>query len=148
MVVILVRAEPGAAANSTEASVISSFLSDTNLYGQDYRSFDVSGQLLCRNACLEEVRCKAWTYVHPGIHGPPGKCWLKDSVPTETDDTCCISGVKKTISGVDETVSQVTAPNADGSTSTFLKDTILYGQDYRSVETSSPFQCRNACIED
>lgn len=145
MVLILVRAEPGAAANSTEASDISSFLSDTNLYGQDYRSFDVSGQLLCRNACLEEARCKAWTYVRPSIQGPTGKCWLKDRVPTEMADTCCISGVKKMLPRVARTESPKIQSAA---TTTFLTNTILYGQEYRSVDTRSPFLCRNACLED
>lgn len=86
----------GAATTAPAQEVRTSYLAGTNLPGRDYRSFTVEsgGPGRCRTACIEEAHCQAWTYVLPGIQGPDGKCWLKDSVPAETDDDCCTSGVK------------------------------------------------------
>ena len=49
----------------------------------------------CRKACLADLRCKAYTYVKPGIQGPQARCWLKNAVPQESASACCESGVKK-----------------------------------------------------
>jgi hypothetical protein len=57
---------------------------------------------LCRIACRDEPRCKAWTYVKPGIqHGSAAKCWLKSGIPAVTTSTCCNSGVKGIAYGTD-----------------------------------------------
>ena len=96
-------AEPG-------PQVTTSFLADTNFYGRDYDSFDAAGGAeQCQQACIDDVRCQAWTHVRPGIQGPDGKCWLKDSVPAETHDDCCTSGVKQVVA------SDETAPGGSGS---------------------------------
>lgn len=93
---ILASADAGAAdaAETPESRGNAAFLTDTNLFGQDYRGFDARGHLRCRNACLEEGRCEAWTYVRPSTQGQAGKCWLKDGMPLKHANTCCISGVK------------------------------------------------------
>jgi hypothetical protein len=67
-----------------------------NRRGMDYRNFDLAtpNPELCWNECLREPRCRAYTYVHPGVQGPMARCWLKDGVPNPTQETCCVSGVK------------------------------------------------------
>lgn len=69
---------------------------NTNLKGSDYRSFWLNqpNYGACAQACAAEARCRAWTYVKPGVQGRRAKCWLKSGVPRRTADNCCISGVK------------------------------------------------------
>jgi hypothetical protein len=66
--------------------------------GGDYRSLDVpadpSGQT-CKAACEADSRCRAWTYVRPGYHGPNARCFLKERVRPPRRKPCCISGVVK-----------------------------------------------------
>ena len=66
---------------------------DTNRYGQDFTGLDAGSWQECQQACANEARCRAWTWVKPGIQGPGGKCWLKDGVPASSPDTCCVSQV-------------------------------------------------------
>ena len=87
-------------ANSTavvveaQQTVSSSTLPGKNLFGQDYRSFATGRVFQCRDACLTEEQCAAWTFVKPGIQGESAVCWLKDGTPAESSDACCTSGVK------------------------------------------------------
>jgi hypothetical protein len=69
-----------------------------DLPGSDIKSFFLDHPLpaLCRNACENNQRCKAWTFVKPHIQGNKAKCWLKHSVPTPLKDSCCVSGVTTT----------------------------------------------------
>jgi 1-phosphatidylinositol phosphodiesterase len=64
--------------------------------GSDYRSFDLATPQpeQCRDTCLVEPQCVAFTYVNPGVQGPSARCWLKNGVPPATPNTCCVSGVK------------------------------------------------------
>jgi hypothetical protein len=76
---------------------------NTNRPGNDYRRIDFSviapppgvrPSEFCKNGCRNDPNCKAWTYVHPGIQGPKGVCYLKGgSVPNAHTSDCCISGV-------------------------------------------------------
>ena len=70
---------------------------DANRLGNDYKSIDLPSPDpdLCRNACDGDPKCKAFTYVKPGLQGPSAKCWLKDPVPAaRPNEGCCVSGVK------------------------------------------------------
>lgn len=64
--------------------------------GGDYRSFGLAtpNPEQCRDTCLVEPRCAAFTYVNPGVQGPNARCRLKDVVPNPTPNGCCSSGVK------------------------------------------------------
>jgi hypothetical protein len=71
---------------------------DTTRHGGDYRSFLIEAQRanahICRDACLREPRCVAFTYVHPEGRAGAAQCWLKSSAPLARPDTCCVSGVR------------------------------------------------------
>ena len=62
--------------------------------GSDYASFDLGGTnpADCQNACLRDSRCKAWTFVKPGVQGPRARCWLKTAIPAPVANGCCVSG--------------------------------------------------------
>ena len=69
---------------------------DTDRPGADYKNFDLgqANPALCQASCAGEAQCQAWTYVKPGVQGATARCWLKNSVPAMTANTCCVSGVK------------------------------------------------------
>jgi hypothetical protein len=67
---------------------------DRDLPGKDYKSFVVdtrdlkSGQeprFVCREACQEDKKCRAWTFVRPSPREgrPVGRCYLKHDLPKE-----------------------------------------------------------------
>jgi PAN domain len=64
----------------------------------DYRNFELatSSYELCRTACETEQRCRAYTYVKPGVQGAKARCWLKDTVFEKHASDCCVSGVIRT----------------------------------------------------
>jgi hypothetical protein len=69
---------------------------DVDRPGSDFQNFDLqaANPALCRDACLADGRCVAFTYVRPGIQGPNARCWLKNAMPNATSNACCISGVR------------------------------------------------------
>ncbi len=70
---------------------------DTDRPGSDLRSFalDTADPQLCAQACANDPKCRAFTYVKPGIQGSKARCWLKSGVPSPRAKPCCISGVKQ-----------------------------------------------------
>ncbi len=63
--------------------------------GQDYRSFWVSepNPRICQRVCVRESRCRAFTYVEPGVQGNQARCWLKRGVPSADARAGRVSGV-------------------------------------------------------
>jgi len=63
--------------------------------GFDYRNFDLQSErpVVCQWQCQKDSRCRAWTYVRPGIQGPNPRCWLKHRVPNPVRSNCCTSGI-------------------------------------------------------
>jgi len=63
--------------------------------GFDYKNWDMNNprEILCQWGCQKESRCRAWTFVKPGIQGKLARCWLKDRVPTAIKSKCCTSGI-------------------------------------------------------
>lgn len=50
---------------------------------------------LCKEACDQNSKCVAWTYVKPNtIQGDKPRCWIKGAVPGARNNRCCISGIK------------------------------------------------------
>jgi hypothetical protein len=67
-----------------------------NRPGSDYGHIllDRPSPELCQSACQIDNRCRAWTYVKPGIQGPTAYCWLKNPAPAPIPDPVAISGLK------------------------------------------------------
>lgn len=72
---------------------------DTDRPGTDYRNFALSEARpdLCEQACANEANCAAYTYVKPGPHGQPARCWLKSGAPGPIHNQDCVSGVRLTV---------------------------------------------------
>jgi PAN domain len=70
---------------------------DTDRPGRDYRNFEMIRDArpeACQAECVNDAKCRALTYVKPGIQGRYARCWLKEEVPKPVADRCCISGIK------------------------------------------------------
>jgi hypothetical protein len=69
---------------------------DTNRYGDDYKSIDLTNPdpYVCQHACQEDSKCQAYTYVPPGIQGSNAKCWLKNLQPAITSARGLVSGIR------------------------------------------------------
>jgi hypothetical protein len=63
--------------------------------GYDYYSYDMNNprEILCQWKCQQDGRCRAWTFVNPGVQGSRARCWLKYAVPTAVRNSCCTSGI-------------------------------------------------------
>ena len=106
-----------------------------NRPGQDYRSFPTSSSPEdCRQACADDSKCQAFTWVRPGIQGPQAVCWLKSGASPRARDETCVSGVR------------VEAPRAVGVV-TLEQGVNRPGEDYRSFVTSVG-ACQSACAAD
>jgi hypothetical protein len=104
----------------------------TNLPGHDYANFDAPSAFVCRTTCGGESRCQAYTWVKPGIQGPSGHCWLKDTLPNIVKDGCCDSGPRNFISKRDlRAEDKINRP----------------GSDFKNFETDGRKSCESACAE-
>ena len=114
------------------------FEQNTNRPGQDYTSFDIESKgpeslwgpdTDCQLSCGKDSKCRAWTYVKPGIQGPKARCWLKNVIPAAHANNCCTSGV----------VTREFEPNTDRP-----------GNDYTNFDLQAPDSnvCRAACGND
>lgn len=67
--------------------------------GGDYANFTMRTPVpsACSRTCARDYRCKAWTYVKPGVQGPRARCWLKNTVPPGHPSNCCLSGTKRNV---------------------------------------------------
>ncbi len=52
-----------------------------NLPGSDIRNMSLvdGSPAQCERECISDRRCKAWSFVLPGVQGPLAQCWLKDN---------------------------------------------------------------------
>jgi hypothetical protein len=84
-------------APSAAVSLRSTTEAGTDRYGLDYSHSNGGSAESCRAACLQDAKCKAWTWVEPGVKIVDGNngshCWLKSAVPPPTRYACCISGM-------------------------------------------------------
>ncbi|HEY5606789.1 MAG TPA: PAN domain-containing protein, partial [Alphaproteobacteria bacterium] len=89
---------------------------------------------LCKNLCDGNANCKAWTFVKPGIQGPQARCYLKNPVPAQVANSCCISGVK---------LPPPPAPIPPGATANQDRP----GSDFNNIAlaVADPALCQNAC---
>lgn len=89
--------DAGRAGNTGTAERIDPTMeNNTDRPGSDYDRFHINDQRpdRCQSECLlQRDRCKAWTYVRPGIQHQQAVCYLKNAVPLARSNTCCVSGV-------------------------------------------------------
>jgi hypothetical protein len=69
---------------------------NVNRIGGDYRDYEITDNNpnRCRDDCLADSRCQSFTFLRPSYRGPNGHCFLKNSIPAASQNSCCISGVK------------------------------------------------------
>jgi hypothetical protein len=127
---------------------------DTDRPGANLKVFnlDTADPQLCVKACGDEPKCRAYTYVKPGVQGPKARCWLKSGVPSAKPNKCCVSGVK-TAQGA--TAPPVKVPVFEGrplatGTMTVEQDTDRPGANLRvfNLDTADPQLCAKTCQED
>ena len=128
---------------------------DVDRPGSDYRSFDLHAPRpeLCRDTCLAEPQCRAFTYVNPGVQGANARCWLKSSVPGSRPEQCCLSGVKTAAAPPPPPPAPPAPPPPPGGgawrapSANWEPRTDRPGSDYRSFDLPSPRAelCRDAC---
>ena len=64
--------------------------------GGDYRSFALKsgeGDEICKTACTEDNKCRAWTYARPGYVGKEAHCFLKKEIKPPRHRAGFTSGV-------------------------------------------------------
>jgi hypothetical protein len=127
---------------------------DTDRPGANLRVFnlDTAYPQRCAKACQEDAKCRAYTYVKPGVQGPKARCWLKTSVPPAKSSACCVSGVK-TVQGGEAHPTKVPVlegrPLPTGPIS-LEQDTDRPGLNYRSfdLDVPEPKRCQRTCQDD
>lgn len=70
-------------------------MNNINIPGGDIANFLSNDPAVCRSACQNNSNCVAWTWVRPGIQAASGRCWLKNSVPSQVSSTCCVSAIER-----------------------------------------------------
>jgi hypothetical protein len=69
---------------------------DLDRMGFDFYDFSAADLEACQQACIDDLRCKAYTFRTSDFH-----CWLKEQVPEPTDGYGLISGVKECVFKID-----------------------------------------------
>jgi PAN domain len=91
--VIAFSAIPGTASAQGDVS-----RANTDRPGNDFRNVALRGNAAdCRNLCLKEPNCRAWTFVKAGFHGPSARCFLKNPTPPAFANSCCTSGIARVV---------------------------------------------------
>jgi hypothetical protein len=65
-------------------------------FGGDYRNFGLKsgeGDEACKAACVDDNKCRAWTYARPGYVGKDAHCFLKKEIKPPRRKAGFISGV-------------------------------------------------------
>lgn len=118
---------------------------NTDRPGSDYSSFDLpaADPQMCASRCEQDGRCRAFTYVSPGIQGPNARCWLKDQIPNP------VSGRAGIVSGVMRHAGPP-APPTQGGSAQLEMDVDRPGSDYTSFDlpAANPQLCSARCDQD
>lgn len=69
---------------------------NTDRPGKDYKGLELAepNPCECMKVCFNESQCRAYTYVKPGVQGEKARCWLKNEIPVQVQNTDCISGAR------------------------------------------------------
>ncbi len=104
-------------------------VSNMNYPGNDFRNLASATPVACKQSCLNDRRCLAWTWVRPASENQLGRCWLKTGSPVEVRDRCCISGVRPPTGRAENNVDR-------------------FGSDYKNFVPASWNACESACWAD
>ena len=66
--------------------------------GGNLRNFDLQAGAepsACEVACSRDPGCVAYTFVNAKVQGAHPRCWLKSTVANSRDNSCCVSGVRR-----------------------------------------------------
>ena len=106
---------------------------DTDFFGGDYRNFALDGARpnQCIAECNRDDRCRAYTYVPPGVHSPAARCWLKERINEPRQQNGMIAGAKR-------------SPLKQSA------NTDRRGGDYRNftLRAPQPTRCAQACANE
>ena len=132
---------------------------DRDRAGSDYRSFDLPGPRpeLCRDYCLADAQCRAFTYVNPGYQGQHARCWLKHSVPAQRASRLLSVGREGGRAAATAATATLrrrprarwsAAPPPGWSGTTWEPDIDRAGSDYTSFDLQAPRPelCRDRCL--
>lgn len=120
---------------------------NTDRPGMDYKHFSIknSPPAACQQACLNDImKCKAWTWVAPGVQGPDAVCWLKNGVSYHQQSNTCVSGV--VFPSVNQASLYITRNISLLSTIQTSYDLINYNTDLKCHGENSP--CAVLSLED
>ena len=84
----------------------------TDRTGQDFTHFTLpeANPGMCQERCAENSGCQAWTYVAPNTtQGPAPHCWLKKTIPVQSANACCTSGLLVAIQPTNMSVATASA---------------------------------------
>jgi len=124
------------------------FEMNANRPGAEYRNFEIAPHPeICRNACLAEAPCAAFTYLAPGVQGPTARCSLKSAVPPMVADACCLSGLRP---AAPPPQPPAPPPPPRPAYRPFDGAFTRPGADYRSFElpAANPEMCREICYKE
>ena len=68
---------------------------NTNRPGNDYGQRTTVSPEACRAICSADGACQAFTFVKPPAGASAGQCYLKQLVPAQIGNPCCISAKRK-----------------------------------------------------
>ena len=66
-----------------------------NRPGNDYGQQPTASPEACRAICSADGQCQAFTFVKPPAGASNGQCYLKQAVPVQIANPCCISAKRK-----------------------------------------------------
>jgi hypothetical protein len=90
---------PPAAATAAAAPAVAGQRTSTMHFATNFPGSDIKSVVTdasphsCKQLCIDEPRCAAWTWVKPGRQGNQARCWLKSGVLKRVKAEYCVSGV-------------------------------------------------------
>lgn len=70
---------------------------NTDRPGNDYGQRTTVSPEACRAICSGDGNCQAFTFVKPPTGASAGQCYLKQAVPTQIGNPCCVSAKRKSL---------------------------------------------------
>jgi uncharacterized caspase-like protein len=119
-------------------------LHDVVMPGSVFRYLDIlpDDPTACQAACRSETHCAAWSYAQPRTPGQPGRCGLKQLIPEQVANICCVSAIER--AAVPELRDPPPLPAGIAGA---LRGIDLFGSDLRgfSGPQATPEACQVAC---